>query len=111
MDFGVDRLEDGRRLKALTVVDDCTKESVEITINHGMSSHYVVRVLEDVIRFRGRPDAIRTDQEPEFTAQARDQWAYRNGIALKLIAPGNPSQNGLIESFNGKFRYECLNEH
>jgi len=111
MDFVMDRLEDGRRLKALTIVDDFTKESVDIALDHGMSSHYVVRVLEDIVRFRGRPKAIRTDQGPEFTARALDQWAYRNGVALKLIQAGKPTQNGYIESFNGKFRDECLNDH
>jgi putative transposase len=111
MDFVMDRLEDGRRLKVLTVVDDFTKEAVEIALDHGMGSHYVVRVLENVVRFRGKPAAIRTDQGPEFTANALDQWAYRNGITLKLIQPGKPMQNGYVESFNGKFRDECLNEH
>ncbi len=111
MDFVMDRLEDGRRLKALTIVDDFTKESVDIVLDHGMSSHYVVRALDQVVRFRGKPGAIRTDQGPEFTARALDQWAYRHGVALKLIQPGKPTQNGFIESFNGKFRDECLNEH
>jgi putative transposase len=111
MDFVMDQLDDGRRLKALTIVDDFTKESVQIALDHGMSSHYVARVLDDTVRFRGRPAAIRTDQGPEFTARALDQWAYRNGVALKLIQAGKPTQNGYIESFNGKFRDECLNEH
>ena len=111
MDFVMDRLEDGRKLKALTIVDDFTKESVDIALDHGMSSHYVARVLDQAVRFRGKPGAIRTDQGPEFTARALDQWAYRNGVTLKLIQPGKPTQNGYIESFNGKFRDECLNEH
>lgn len=111
MDFVMDRLEDGRRLKVLTIVDDFTKEAVEIALDHGMGSHHVVRILERVVRFRGKPAAIRTDQGPEFTARALDQWAYRNGITLKLIQPGKPMQNGYVESFNGKFRDECLNEH
>lgn len=111
MDFVMDRLDDGRRLKVLTIVDDFTKESVGIALDHGMSSHYLVRILEGIVRFRGRPGAIRTDQGPEFTARALDQWAYRNGVTLKLIQPGKPTQNAYIESFNGKFRDECLNEH
>jgi putative transposase len=111
MDFVMDRLQDGRRLKCLTVVDDFTKEALEIALDHGMGSHYVVRVLEQLVRLRGKPASIRTDQGPEFTAQALDQWAYRNGITLKLIQPGRPMQNGYVESFNGKFRDECLNEH
>jgi putative transposase len=111
MDFVMDRLADGRRLKCLTVVDDFSKEALEIALDHGMGSHYVVRLLENVARFRGKPASIRTDQGPEFTARALDQWAYRNGITLKLIQPGKPMQNGYVESFNGKFRDECLNEH
>ena len=111
MDFVMDRLADGRRLKALTIVDDFTKEALEIALDHGMGSHYVVRVLEDIVRFRGKPASIRTDQGPEFTSRALDQWAYRHGVNLKLIQPGKPAQNGYIESFNGKFRDECLNEH
>lgn len=111
MDFLMDRLADGRRLKCLTVVDDFTKEALEISLDHGMGSHYVVRVLEAIVRFRGKPASIRTDQGPEFTARALDQWAYQNAISLKLIQPGRPMQNGYVESFNGKFRDECLNEH
>lgn len=111
MDFVSDALAGGRRLKALTIVDDFTKESVDIVADHGISGHYVVRVLEQAVRFRGLPAAIRTDQGPEFTGRALDQWAYRNGVQLKLIEPGKPTQNAYIESFNGKFRDECLNEH
>jgi len=111
IDFVMDQLEDGRRLKALIIVDDYTKEAVDIALDHGMSSQYVVRVLEGVVRFRGKPGAIRTDLGPEFAARAIDQWAYRNGVTLKLIQPGKPTQNGYVESFNGKFRDECLNEH
>ena len=83
--------------------------------NEVWSMDFVMDRLEDgrqrVVRFRGKPAAIRTDQGPEFTARALDQWAYRNGITLKLIQPGKPMQNGYVESFNGKFRDECLNEH
>ena len=111
MDFVKDRLEGGRRLRALTIVDDFTKESVQIALDHGMSSHYVARVLDDLVRFRGRPAAIRTDPGPEFTARALDQWAYRNGVELKLIQAGKPTQNGYIESFNRRLRAECLNRN
>jgi len=111
MDFVSDALAGGRRIKALTIVDDFTKESVDIVVDHGISGHYVTRVLDQAVRFRGVPDAIRTDQGPEFTGRALDQWAYRNGVQLKLIQPGKPTQNAYIESFNGRFRDECLNEH
>ncbi len=111
MDFVSDALAGGRRIKALTIVDDFTKESVDIALDHGISGHYVTRVLDQAVRFRGAPRAIRTDQGPEFTGRALDQWAYRNSVQLKLIQPGKPMQNAYIESFNGRFRDECLNEH
>ncbi|PHS76025.1 MAG: hypothetical protein COB19_01595 [Porticoccus sp.] len=59
----------------------------------------------------GYPKTVRTDQEPEFTGRVLDQWAYRHGVELKLIQPGEPMQNGYVESFNGKFRDKCLNDH
>jgi putative transposase len=111
MDFVMDALFNGRRLKILTIVDDCTKESVDLVVDYGISGQYVVRVLEQAAAIRGYPRAIRTDQGPEFTSRVFDQWAYDRGIKLKLIQPGKPTQNAYIESFNGKFRDECLNEH
>lgn len=111
MDFVSDALAGGRRIKALTIVDDFTKESIDIVVDHGISGYYVTRVLDQAARFRGLPAAIRTDQGPEFTGHALDQWACRNGVQLKLIEPGRPTQNAYIESFNGRFRDECLNEH
>ncbi|WP_210397366.1 integrase core domain-containing protein, partial [Motiliproteus sediminis] len=78
---------------------------------HSISGDYVTHVLDRIAQFRGYPKAIRTDQGPEFTGKALDQWAYRHGVELKLIQAGKPTQNAYIESFNGKFRDECLNEH
>ena len=111
MDFVMDALSSGRRLKCLTIVDDFSKEVVDIVVDHAISGDYVSRALDRAARFRGLPRAIRTDQGPEFTGRALDQWAYRNGVDLKLIQAGKPTQNAYIESFNGKFRDECLNEH
>jgi putative transposase len=111
MDFISDALANGRRIKVLTIVDDFTKESIDLVAEHGMSGQYVVRVLEQAAQFRGLPLAIRTDQGPEFTSKALDQWAYQNGVQLKLIEAGKPTQNAYIESFNGRFRDECLNDH
>jgi putative transposase len=111
MDFVSDSLEYGRRLKCLTIVDDFTKESIDIVVDHGISGAYVTRVLDQVGKFRGLPKVIRTDQGPEFTGKALDQWPYERGVALRLIEAGKPTQNAYIESFNGKFRDECLNEH
>ncbi len=111
MDFVFDALSTGRRIKCLTVVDDFTKESVGILVEHGISGYRVTRVLDKMARLRGYPQAIRTDQSPEFTGKAPDQWAYQRDIKLKLIKPGKPTQNTFIESFNGMFRDESLNEH
>jgi putative transposase len=75
MDFISDALANGRRIKVLTIVDDFTRESVDLVAEHGISGQYVVRVLERAAQFRGLPLAIRTDQGPEFTSKALDQWA------------------------------------
>lgn len=111
MDFVMDRLCNGNRLKLLTIVDDFTKESVDIVADRSITGDDLTGILDGIARFRGLPKAIRTDQGPEFTSRALDAWAYRNGVKLKLIQPGKPTQNAYIESFNGKFRDECLNEH
>lgn len=111
MDFVMDALANGRRLKTLTIVDDFTKESLDIPVAHSICGDRVVEALDRIAQFRGYPSAIRTDQGPEFTGRALDQWAYSKGVELKLIQPGKPTQNAYIESFNGKFRDECLNEH
>lgn len=111
MDFGSDVLANGRRIKVLTVVDDFSKECIALVADHGISGHYVVRMLEQAARFRGYPVAIRTDQGPEFTGNALDQWASSKGIQQKLTQPGKPTQDAYIESFNGRLRDKCLNEH
>lgn len=110
MDFVFDALANGRPIKCLTVVDDCTKEAVEIAVGRRINGQGVADILEAICRFSGYPAAIRTDQGPEFTGRALDQWASANDVRLLLIQPGKPTQNAYIESFNGKFRDECLNE-
>ena len=111
MDFVFDALANGRAIKCLTVVDDCTKEAVEIAVGRRINGQNVADILDAVCRFRGYPTAIRTDQGPEFTGRALDQWATANGVTLVLTQPGKPTQNAYVESFNGKFRDECLNEN
>jgi putative transposase len=111
IDFVMDALEHGRRLKCLTIVDDFTKEAIDIVVDYGISGQYVARVLDRAGQFRELPRVIRTDQGPEFTGKALDQWAYQRGIALRLIQAGKPIQNAYVGSFNGRFRDECLNEH
>ena len=111
MDFVSDSLCSGRRLKCLTVADDFSHECVDIAVDFGIGGEYVARLLDQAARFRGYPQAVRTDNGPEFTSRAFLGWAERHGIKHILIEPGCPTQNGYIESFNGKFRDECLNEH
>lgn len=111
MDFVFDALATGTAIKCLTVVDDCTKEAVEIGVGRRINGQGVADLLEAVCRFRGYPAAIRTDQGPEFTGRSLDQWAQANGVKLVLTQPGKPTQNAYVESFNGKFRDECLNEN
>ncbi|WP_374152094.1 IS3-like element IS476 family transposase [Xanthomonas hortorum] len=111
MDFVFDALANARRIKCLTVVDDFTRESVDIAVDHGISGAYVVRLLDQAACFRGYPRAVRTDNGPEFTSRAFIAWTQQHGIEHILIEPGAPTQNAYIESFNGKFRDECLNEH
>lgn len=111
MDFVFDALATGTAIKCLTVVDDCTKEAVEIAVGRRINGQGVADILEAVCRFRGYPGSIRTDQGPEFTGRSLDQWAQANGVKLVLTQPGKPTQNAYVESFNGKFRDECLNEN
>ena len=110
MDFVSDSLSTGRRIKCLTVADDFSHECVDITVDWGISGVYVTRVLDRAALLRGYPQAVRTDNGPEFTSLAFMAWAQVRGIRHILIEPGRPMQNGYIESFNGKFRDECLNE-
>ena len=111
MDFVSDSLVNGRRIKCLTVADDFSHECVDIATDFGISGQYVTRLLDQAAMFRGYPKAVRTDNGPEFTSRAFMGWAQTHGIQHLLIQPGKPMQNGYIESFNGKFRDECLNDH
>ena len=111
MDFVSDSLSNGRRLKYLTVADDFSHECVDIAVDYGISGQYVTRLLDQAALFRGYPQVVRTDNGPEFTSRAFLAWAQSHGIRHILIQPGRPMQNGYIESFNGKFRDEHLNEH
>ncbi len=111
MDFVSDALANGRRIRCLTVADDFTHECVDIAVDHGISGLYVTRVLDQAACFRGYPQTVRTDNGPEFTSRAFMIWAQQHNVRHLLIQPGKPTQNGYIESFNGKFRDECLNDH
>lgn len=111
MDFVFDRVAGGRTIKCLVIVDDATHEAVAIVPEHSIGGNHLTRILDEVCSRRGRPAVIRTDNGPEFIGKAMLNWAYRNNVSLKLIEPGKPNQNAYVESFNGRLRDECLNEH
>ena len=111
MDFLQDGLAEGRRLRVLTLVDDYSRECLAIEVGTSLPGDRVVQVLEQVSSLRGTPETIVVDNGPEFAGKALDAWAYQQGVGLHFIEPGKPVQNAYIESFNGKFRDECLNEH
>ena len=111
VDFVYDRVASGRMLKCLVITDDATHEAVAVVPEHTMGGDHLIRVLDGICSRRGKPSVIRSDNGPEFTGRAMLTWAHRNGIALRLIEPGKPNQNAYVESFNGRLRDECLNEH
>jgi putative transposase len=111
MDFVFDRSAEGRVIKCLTVVDDATHESVAIVPERAIGGHALTRILDRLAEERGLPQAIRTDNGKEFCGRAMLTWAHARGVRLFLIEPGKPNQNAYIESFNGRLRDECLNEH
>jgi len=111
MDYVADGLIDGRKLRALTIVDDFTRECLAIEVDTSLPGSRVVAVLERLRDLRGLPASITVDHGPEFEGQVLDAWAYKRGVRLAFIRPGKPVDNCYIESFNGRFRDECLNEH
>ena len=111
MDFVGDSLADGRTFRTLNIVDDCSREAPAIIVDQSIPGERVVRELDELVEVRGVPKMIVTDNGPEFAGKALDAWAYRRGVKLHFIRPGKPVENAYVESFNGKFRDECLNEH
>ena len=111
MDFVMDSLADGRRFRTLNIVDEFTRECVAIEVDTSITGPRVVRVLEKLAHTRGLPTEIVTDNGTEFTSRALLAWvSQQNNLRLNYIEPGKPVQNAFVESFNGKFRDECLNE-
>jgi len=110
MDFVADTLGDGRTFRVLNIVDDFSREAVAIEVGRSIPGSRVVRVLDRASGIRGLPSRIVVDNGPEFTSRVLDQWAYEHQVELHFIQPGKPVQNAFVESFNGKFRDECLNQ-
>jgi len=111
MDFMSDCLATGRRFRTLNIVDDLTRECPAIEVDTSLPGARVVRVLGKLAILRGLPDTIVIDNGSEFTGRTLDAWANKHGVKLHFIDPGKPVQNAYIESFNGKFRDECLDLH
>ena len=111
MDFVSDGLWNGRKFKALTVIDIFTKECLAIEVDTSIDGNRVTRVLDWLSITKGHPEVITTDNGPEFAGIALDRWAYNNHARIDFIKPGKPIQNAFIESFNGRLRHECLNQH
>lgn len=108
MDFVSDELVDGRPLRFLNVLDDHSRESLRIEADRSLPAARVIDVLDDLEQKRGLPQVIVVDNGPEFASKALHVWARRHEVTLHFIDPGKPVQNAFIESFNGKFRNECL---
>jgi putative transposase len=111
MDFMHDQLKDGRSIRLLNVIDDFNREALGIEIDLSLPSARVIRALEQIISWRGRPMAIRCDNGPEYLSEAITQWATTRGIELNYIQPGKPQQNAYVERFNRTVRYEWLSQY
>ncbi len=112
LDFVSDALAWGRRIRLLCVIDAFTRESLAIEVDTSLPGQRVAQVLDRLVAERGQaPAEIVLDNGPELTSKALDQWAYERSVHLRFIEPGKPIQNAFIESFNGRLRDECLNEH
>jgi transposase InsO family protein len=111
MDFVSDQLYDGRKLRALTLIDAYTRECLAIWIDQGIRGEHVVNVLETVSAERGAPRRIQVENGPEFVSKVLDRWAYERHVELSFSRPGKPTDNAFIKAFNGRLRQECLNQH
>ena len=111
MDFVADNLFDGRKLRMLAVVDCFTRESLVIHVGQSLKAEDVVRVVDAIARERGAPQTIKADDGSEFISKVMDRWAYERKVEIDFSRPGKPTDNAMIESFNGRLRQECLNEH
>ena len=111
MDFMTDNLTTGKKLRVFNVVDVFSRECPVIEIGTSMPSSKVIEILDNLALERGLPETLKVDNGPEYTSEAIRKWANEKGINLEYIPPGRPMENGHIESFNGKFREECLNQN
>ena len=111
MDFMHDGLINGKTFRSFNVIDDFNREVLNITIDTSLTSLRIIRELNKLIEWRGKPAKLRMDNGPEYVSQAMEDWAVSNGIALTFIQPGKPHQNGYIERFNRTYRQEVLDNY
>lgn len=111
LDFMMDRLADGRKIRILNIIDEFSRESLKMTVDTSLSGLRVVRELNELIKSRGKPKQIISDNGTEFTSVAILKWSQEEAIEWHYIQPGKPMQNGTVESFNGRVRDEFLNQN
>lgn len=111
MDFVSDSLYSGRRFRSINIIDDCSREAICLHADFSITGFRLTRLLDEIKLSRDLPNQIVVDNGPEFTSKVFLRWAAENGVVIHFIDPGKPTQNAFVESFNGKFRNECLNEH
>ncbi len=111
LDFVADQLANGQRIRALTVVDVCTRESLAIEVGQRLRSEHVVQVLTRLTAQRGAPKRLFCDNGSEFSSQLVDLWAYQHRVQIDFSRPGKPTDNAHVESFKATLRRECLNAH
>ena len=111
MDFMHDQLQDGRSYRLFNVLDDFNREGLAIEVDLSLPSERVIRALEQIIEWRGKPKVLRCDNGPEYVSAALSIWALRHGIRLEYIQPGKPQQNAYIERYNRTVRYDWLAQY
>jgi len=111
MDFMSDSCANGRKIRTLNIIDLYARECIKIEVASSLPSSKVISILDTLALERGLPQAITVDNGTEYTSKIIQQWSKEKAVHLDYIAPGRPMENGYIESFNGKFREECLNQN
>ncbi|SIO07451.1 putative transposase [Sulfurivirga caldicuralii] len=111
MDFMHDSLDDGRSYRLLNVIDDFNREGLGIEVDFSLPAPRVIRALENIMEWRGKPQTIRCDNGPEYIGRTLQEWAKRHHILIEHIQPGKPQQNGYVERYNRTVRYDWLNQH
>ena len=106
-----DQLDNGRSFRLFNVIDDFNREGLAIEVDFSLPSERVVRTLNQIIEWRGKPKQIRSDNGPEYISSVLATWAEKHGVELKFIQPGNPQQNAYVERYNRTVRYDWLNQY